>query len=87
LQELEKQGFREHLQRKGCRHKKLTTQEQLGNRSRVRVRGRIEHVFGVMAMRTGSTLMRGIGFIRINAKIGLRNMAYNMTRYALLAAT
>jgi hypothetical protein len=31
--------------------------------------------------------MRGIGFIRINAKIGLRNMAYNMTRYALLAAT
>jgi transposase, IS5 family len=28
LQELEEQGFREHLQRKGCRHKKLTAREQ-----------------------------------------------------------
>ena len=86
LQELQEQGFREHLQRKGCRHKKLTAREQQGNRSRARVRSRIEHVFGVIAMRTGRTVMRGIGFIRIRAKIGLRNMAYNLTRYALLAA-
>jgi IS5 family transposase len=85
LQELQEQGFREHLQRKGCRHKKLTASEQRGNRTRARVRSRIEHVFGVMAMRTGSTLMRGIGIIRIRAKIGLRNMAYNLTRYAMLA--
>jgi IS5 family transposase len=86
LRDLQDQGFREHLQRKGCRHKKLTTREQRGNRTRARVRSRIEHVFGVMAMRTGSTLMRGIGLIRIRAKIGLRNMAYNLTRYAMLAA-
>ena len=86
LQELKQQGFREHIQRKGCRHKKLTAREQQGNRSRARIRCRIEHVFGVMAMRTGSTVMRGIGAVRIRAKIGLRNMAYNMTRYAMLAA-
>ncbi len=85
LQELQEQGFREHIQRKGCRHKKLTSREQQGNRSRSKVRSRIEHVFGVMAMRTGSTVMRAIGIIRIRAKIGLRNMAYNLTRYALLA--
>ena len=87
LQELKEQGFREHIQRKGCRHKKLTTREQQGNRNRARTRCRIEHVFGVMAMRTGSTVMRGIGMVRIRAKIGLRNMAYNMTRYAMLAGT
>ena len=87
LQTLADQDFREHIQRKGCRHKKLSAREQRGNRSRARVRSRIEHVFGVMAMRTGSTVIRAIGFIRIRAKIGLRNMAYNLTRYALLAGT
>ena len=86
LHELQEQGFRAHIQRKGCRHKKLTAREQQGNRSRARIRCRIEHVFGVMAMRTGSTVMRGIGAVRIRAKIGLRNIAYNMTRYAMLAA-
>lgn len=85
LYTLKEQGFREHIQRKGCRHKKLTNREQQGNRTRAKVRSRIEHVFGVMAMRTGSTVMRAIGIIRIRAKIGLRNMAYNLTRYALLA--
>jgi transposase, IS5 family len=85
LQELQAQGFRERLQRKGCRHKKLTAREQQGNRSRAKIRSRVEHVFGVMAMRTGSTLMRGIGIIRIRAKIGLRNLAYNVSRFALLA--
>ena len=85
LHTLQEQGFREHIQRKGYRHKKLTNREQQGNRSRAKVRSRIEHVFGVMAMRTGSTVMRAIGFIRIRAKIGLRNMAYNLTRYAILA--
>ena len=87
LAKLKQQGFREHIQRKGCRHKKLTSWEQRGNRSRAKVRCRIEHVFGVMAMRTGSTVMRGIGIVRIKAKIGVRNMAYNMTRYAMLAGT
>lgn len=85
LRTLQEQGYREHLQRKGCRNKKLSAREQQGNRSRSTIRSRVEHVFGVMAMRTGSTLMRGIGMIRIRAKIGLRNMAYNLTRYALLA--
>ena len=41
---------------------------------------------GGVELRTGSTVMRGIGAVRIRAKIGLRNMAYNMTRYAMLAA-
>lgn len=87
LQDLHELGFREHIQRKGCRNKKLTAREQQGNRSRSRVRSRVEHVFGVMAMRTGGTVLRGIGKVRIRAKIGLRNMAYNMTRYAMLATT
>jgi IS5 family transposase len=70
LKELQEQGFREHIQRKGSRHKKLTAREKQGNRSRSRIRSRVEHVFGVQAMRTGGTLLRGIGIIRLKAKIG-----------------
>ena len=87
LTALWEQGFREHIQRKGCRYKKLTEREKQGNRTRSRIRSRIEHVFGVQAMRAKSTLMRGVGIVRIRAKIGLRNMAYNLTRYAALSPT
>src|SRR4030042_1292323 len=40
LQALGKRGFREHLQRKGCKHKKLTEREKRGNRNRSRIRSR-----------------------------------------------
>jgi len=33
----------------------------------------------------GSLVVRTIGIIRARAKIGLRNLAYNINRYALLA--
>ena len=84
---LQKRGFRERLQRKGCRNCKLTKREQQGNKRRAKIRCRIEHVFGVMAMMAGSLVVRTIGIIRARAKIGLRNLAYNINRYALLAIT
>jgi IS5 family transposase len=85
LEELKRHGFREKLHRKGCRHKKLTTREKQGNTTKSRTRSKIEHVFGIQAMRIGGGLLRGVGRVRIKAKIGLRNLAHNLTRYALLA--
>lgn len=82
---LQKRGFRERLQRKGCRHRKLTAKQQQGNKGRAKIRCRIEHVFGVMAMMAGSLIIRTIGIIRARTKIGLRNLAYNINRYSLLA--
>jgi len=87
IQRLEALGFREHVQRKGCKHRKLTKREQQGNRTRAKIRSRIEHVFGVQAMVAGNLIMRCIGMIRARATIGLRNLAYNMNRYAMLATT
>ncbi len=87
LSELEKRGFREHIQRKGCRHKKLTAWEKKGNHSRSRIRSRVEHIFGVQAKRAGTLLIRTIGIARARAKIGLRNLAYNLDRYSLLMQT
>jgi IS5 family transposase len=84
LEELKERKYREHLQRKGCRHKKLTQREVQGNRTRSRIRSRVEHVFGVQAKRAGSLIVRVIGLIRAKAKVGLRNLAYNLDRYCVL---
>ena len=84
LATLSQDGYREHLQRKGCRYKQLTEREKCGNHTRSKTRSRVEHVFGVQAMRAGSLLIRTIGLIRAKAKIGLRNLAYNIDRYCLL---
>ncbi len=87
LKELKRRKYREHLQRKGCRHKKLTDREAQGNRTRSRIRSRVEHVFGVQAKRAGNLIVRAIGLIRVKAKVGLRNLAYNLDRYCVLVGT
>ena len=79
--------FSAQVQRKGCKNRKLTAREQQGNRSRTKIRSRIEHVFGVQAMVAGSLIMRCIGIIRARIKIGLCNLAYNINRYGMLATT
>jgi len=78
-------GFRGHIQYKGCRYKKLTQRQIDGNYKRSKVRSRVEHIFGVQTMRAGNLLIRTIGVVRAKAKIGLRNLAYNIDRYCLLA--
>lgn len=87
LDTLGKLGFREHLQRKGYRNKKLTEREKRGNHTRSKTRSRVEHIFGVQAQRAGKLIVRSIGLIRAKAKIGLRNLAYNIDRFSLLMAT
>jgi IS5 family transposase len=87
LRELKQRKYREHLQRKGCRRKKLTDREAQGNRTRSRIRSRVEHVFGVQAKRAGRLIVRVIGLVRVKAKVGLRNLAYNLDRYGVLVGT
>ncbi len=87
LRELKERNYREHLQRKGCRHKKLTDREVQGNRTRSGIRSRVEHVFGVQAKRAGSLIVRVIGLVRVKTKVGLRNLAYNLDRYCMLVGT
>ena len=87
LDKLEQSGFREHLQRKGRRNKKLTEREKRGNTTRSKIRSRVEHIFGVQSQRAGCLVMRAIGIARATAKIGLRNLAYNIDRFSLLATT
>lgn len=84
LNYLAEEGYREHIQRKGCRNRKLTEWEQRGNRTRSKIRSRVEHIFGVQAQKAGNLILRTIGIARARAKIGLRNLAYNLDRFGML---
>ena len=66
-----------HIHRKG---KPLTQQAQKINRSKFTVLVRVEHIFGAQANDMGGTLVRTIGLVRAQAKIGIKNFAYNMPR-------
>ncbi len=48
------------------------------------MRARVEHVFGAQANDMGGTLVRTIGIARAKAKIGMKNLAFNMRRLAQL---
>ncbi len=85
IEKLTAQKWRPRIQRKGVRGKKLTERESKGNHTRSKTRSRIEHVFGVMSMRAGTLIIRTVGAVRARAKIGLRNLAFNLDRFAMLS--
>lgn len=87
LEILDDLRFREHLQRKGCRNRKLTTIEKKGNRTRSKTRSRVEHVFGIQSARLCDNLLRCVGKARSFVKIGLRNLSYNLCRFVTLKTT
>lgn len=83
-EELIEEGYRSEIHRKGSRGRTLSEREQQGNITKSRIRARVEHVFGVMSRRAGGKIVRAVGWARARMKIGLRNLAYNVDRYAML---
>lgn len=83
---LRARGLKSRIHRKGKRGKPLSEQGKASNRTKstVRVRVRVEHVFGAQTNDMGGTLVRTIGLVRARAKIGMKNLAYNMRRLAQL---
>ena len=77
-------GLRSRIHRKGYRNRPLRDWEKAGNQSRSRFRARVEHVFGAQQNDMGGTLVRSIGLVRARARIGLKNLAYNMRRLVQL---
>jgi IS5 family transposase len=76
--------LKSHIHRKGKRGKPLTEQAKGSNRTKSSVRVRVEHIFGAQANDMGGTLVRTIGLVRAKAKIGMKNLAYNMRRLGQL---
>lgn len=74
-------GLKSHIHRKGKRGKRgkpLTEQGKASNRTKSAVRARVEHVFGAQTNDMVGTLVRTVGIVRAKAKIGMKNLAYNM---------
>ncbi len=83
---LEERGLKSRIHRKAHRNRPLTKREQQGNRTRSKVRARVEHVFGAQSNDMGGTLVRCIGIARAKTRIGIKNLAYNMRRVVQLDA-
>ena len=81
---LAEKGLNSRIHRKGHRNKPLSEREKRGNKTRSKVRARVEHVFGAQGNDMGGTLVRGIGLVRATARIGLKNLTYNMRRLVQL---
>jgi IS5 family transposase len=76
--------LKSHIHRKGKRGKPPSEQGKGSNRTKSTVRARVEHVFGAQTNDMGGTLVRTIGLVRAKAKIGMKNLAYNMRRLTQL---
>jgi IS5 family transposase len=81
---LSRAGLEPQICRKAKRGVPLSESRKEENRERSSIRVRVEHVFGAMYQKAHDLTIRTIGLPRAAAKIGLRNIAYNMTRFCYL---
>jgi IS5 family transposase len=77
---LRARGLKSRIHLKGKRGKPLSEQAKSSNRTKSSVRVRVEHVFWAHSNDMGGTLVCTIGMVRAKAKIGMKNLAYNIRR-------
>ncbi|MFN0317060.1 MAG: IS5 family transposase [Burkholderiales bacterium] len=82
---LEVAGIRSEICEKGTRGAPLSEEQKRNNRTKSKVRARVEHVFGQQA-HMGGHIVRTIGMARARAKITMMNLVYNMVRLVQLIA-
>jgi IS5 family transposase len=82
--ELMERGFVPMIHEKGYRGKPLTEAQKESNKVKSSVRCRVEHIFGAMKVRCRDEVLRSIGFERARFWIGMRNLAYNLSRFVSL---
>ena len=83
--DLEAAGIVSQICEKGTRGTPLSEEQKRSNRSKSKVRARVEHVFGSQAQ-MGGHWVRTIGMARARAKITMMNLVYNMVRLTQLIA-
>jgi len=81
---LAERNLKSQIHRRGGRNKPLTARQEAANKTRSKVRARVEHVFGNQHNSMGGKLVRTIGIVRATVKIGMQNLAYNMRRLVVL---
>jgi len=74
------------IHEKGYKNKPLTDEQKASNKEKSKTRVRVEHVFGHMTNSMGGIFVRCIGIRRAKCATALKNLAYNLSRYAYLAS-
>jgi IS5 family transposase len=77
---LEEMGFASRIIIRNYDHPVGSARDRENHR-RSKIRKRVEHVFGFMENSMCGKMIRGVGIIRAKAKIGLKNLTYNICRY------
>jgi IS5 family transposase len=77
---LSKHGYVSEIHRKKPQGRPMSVRISRANGRRSKVRSAIEHVFARQKGPMG-LFVRTIGIVRARVKIGMANLAYNMTRY------
>jgi IS5 family transposase len=77
-------GIDLQINEKGYKNKPLTVEQKAGNREKSKTRARVEHIFASMAGTAKGFTVRCIGILRAEFVIGMRNLAYNISRYETL---
>ena len=77
-----KRGVTPIICEKGFRGHPLCDEQKQCNRTKSKVRSRVEHVFGFIVRSMGGLVFRGIGIVRAKANVAMTNLTYNIARLA-----
>lgn len=78
---IKKYGMNNCVHEKGYKNKPLTDEQKAKNKSKSKVRARVEHVFGFMEQSMNGLFLRSVGIKRATGIIGLMNLTYNLFRF------
>ena len=77
---MEKNGYFSDIHHKKPKGRSMSERTARANGRRSKIRAFVEHVFAQQKSRMG-LFVRTIGIARARTKIGIANLAYNLTRY------
>ena len=72
------------INERAYRGRPLSEAQEISNKTKSRVRARVEHVFGHIENSMGGIFVRTIGIARAKVSVTLMNLTYNLSRIELL---
>ena len=75
------EGYENHIHERAYRNRPLSPVQQAANRTRSKIRAKVEHVFGSWVSSMGGKQVRCVGLERVRAYLGLKDLAFNLQRY------
>ena len=72
------------IHEKAEKNRPLTEDQKASNKTKSKIRCRIEHIFGYMTGAMHGITIRSIGLARAKFNIGMMNLVYNLCRYTFL---